>query len=255
MNGLSNKVAAVTGGAGGIGEATVRRLVTEGVKVGFCDTNHQRGQALCDELSAQGGFVLFEPADVSIESQAAGLITKTAVTFGRFDILVNNAAIRNYQDVTEATEESWDRILGVNLKGYVFCAKAAIPLMREHGSGVVVNVASVRSLVAGAKCVQYDTIKASILGLTRSIAHDHAVDNIRAVAVGPGPIFTPFHQQRAGSLGQTADQYQSEFGADTMLKRPGRPEEVANAIVFVASDEASFITGTCLYVDGGQTGM
>jgi NAD(P)-dependent dehydrogenase (short-subunit alcohol dehydrogenase family) len=255
MGRLGGKVAAITGGAGGIGEATVRRFLEEGARVGFCDVNESRGREVAAELEAGGAEVLFVPADVQDEAAAAGLIEQTTSRFGRLDVLVNNAAVRNYQDVTQASAESWDRMLGINLKGYAFCAKAAIPAMRVGGGGVVVNLASVRSLVAGPKCVQYDTTKAAILGLTRSMARDHAPDNVRVVAVGPGPIFTPFHANRAVELGQTEEAYKLEFGADTMMNRPGTPAEVANAIVFLASDEASFITGTCLFVDGGQTGL
>jgi NAD(P)-dependent dehydrogenase (short-subunit alcohol dehydrogenase family) len=255
MGRLGGKVAAITGGAGGIGEATVRRFLEEGARVGFCDVNESRGREVAAELEAGGAEVLFVPADVQDEAAAAGLIEQTTSRFGRLDVLVNNAAVRNYQDVTQASAESWDRMLGINLKGYAFCAKAAIPAMRVGGGGVVVNLASVRSLVAGPKCVQYDTTKAAILGLTRSMARDHAPDNVRVVAVGPGPMFTPFHANRAVELGQTEEAYKLEFGADTMMNRPGTPAEVANAIVFLASDEASFITGTCLFVDGGQTGL
>ena len=195
------------------------------------------------------------PADVSQEMDAARFIEETVSRFGRIDVLVNNAAIRNYVDVTEASAESWDRVLGVNLKGFAFCAKAAIAAMKNASGGVVVNLASVRSLVAGLKCVQYDTTKAAILGLTRSMARDHAADKVRVMAVGPGPIFTDFHEKRAEELGQTNDEYKNEFGTDTMLNRPGAPVEVANVILFVASDEASFMTGTCVFVDGGQTGL
>ncbi|MGH1359461.1 MAG: SDR family NAD(P)-dependent oxidoreductase [Burkholderiaceae bacterium] len=253
---LEGKIAVVTGGAGGIGEATVRRFVREGARVGFCDVNAERGKALADELNQQSeSSALFMAADVSREAELEALIQATAEQFGGLDILVNNAAIRNYQDVTEASTESWNQILGTNLMGFVFGARAGIALMRERGGGVVVNLASVRSVTAGSKCVQYDTSKAAIMGLTRSMARDHADDNVRVVAVGPGPIFTPFHERRAGDLGQSADQYVTEFGADTMMNRPGTAEEVANAILFLASDEASFITGTCLFVDGGQTAL
>ncbi|MCP5150641.1 MAG: SDR family oxidoreductase [Ectothiorhodospiraceae bacterium] len=249
---LEGKVAAVTGGAGGIGGATVARLVEEGARVAFCDWDAERGEKLAAEL---GDAVRFVAADVQHEDQAAGLVRTAVEQFGRLDVLVNNAGVRNYQDVTEASAESWQRILGVNLMGYAFCAKAAIPAMRANGGGVIVNIASVRSLVAGSRTVQYDTTKAAILGLTRSMARDHAADGIRVVAVGPGPIFTHFHAQRARELGQTEDQYRAAFGADTMMNRPGTPREVADAVLFLASDEASFITGTCLFVDGGQTGL
>ena len=252
MDRFTNKVAAVTGGAGCIGEATVRRLVTEGARVVFCDVDAARGEALAAEV---GDAVAFVRADVQHEAEAAAFVGEAEARFGRLDVLVNNAAVRAFQDVTEASAESWDRIIGINLKGYAFCAKAAILAMRRSGGGVVVNVASVRSLVAGRRNVQYDTIKAGILGLTRSAARDHAADDVRVVAVGPGPIFTPFHANRARELGQSEAEYRAVFGADTMLDRPGEPEEVAAAIAFLASDEASFITGTCLFVDGGQTGL
>ncbi len=253
---LANKTAVITGGAGGIGEATVRRFLNEGARVGFCDLDATRGQALADELNRQHeSNVFFMPADVSQDAPVQALVQETAERFGGPDILVNNAAIRNYQDVTEATTESWQHLLNTNLMSFVFGARAAIPRMREAGGGVVVNLASVRSVTAGSKCVQYDTSKAAIMGLTRSMARDHAADNVRVVAVGPGPIFTPFHQRRAEAIGQTEEQYIADFGADTMMNRPGTADEVANAILFLASDEASFITGTCLFVDGGQTGL
>jgi len=253
MGRLEGKVAAITGGAGGIGGATVRRFLEEGAKVAFCDTDADKGAAFEAELATDDAF--FTQVDVSSEADAARFIDETVSRFGRVDVLVNNAGIRNYMDVTEASAESWDRMLGVNLKGYVFCAKAAIGRMRESGGGVVVNVASVRSLIAGPKCVQYDTTKAAILGLTRGMARDHAADGVRVMAVGPGPIFTDFHARRADGLGQSEDQYKETFGADTMMNRPGTPVEVANAILFLASDEASFMTGTCIFVDGGQTSL
>ena len=253
MGRMQGKVAAITGGAGGIGGAAVRRFLEEGAKVAFCDTDAQKGAAFARELATEDAF--FKQTDVSNEAETAAFIAETVAKYGRLDVLVNNAGIRNYVDVTEASAESWDQVLGVNLKGYAFCAKAAITAMRENGGGAIVNIASVRSLVAGEKCVQYDTTKAAILGLTRSMARDHASDNVRVMALGPGPIFTDFHEGRATSLGKTHDEYQETFGADTMLKRPGTPKEVADVILFLASDEASFMTGTCVFVDGGQTGL
>ena len=253
MGRMDGKVIAITGGAGGIGAATVGRFLEEGARVAFCDLDTEKGTAFEKGLGDVEAF--FISADVSEEKDAQRFIEETVSRFGRIDVLVNNAAIRNYVDVTEASAESWDDVLGVNLLGFAFCAKAAITAMRSTGGGVVVNLASVRSLVAGPKCVQYDTTKAAILGLTRSMARDHAADNVRVMAVGPGPIFTDFHEKRAEELGQTHDEYKIEFGADTMLNRPAAPVEVANVILFVASDEASFMTGTCVFVDGGQTGL
>ena len=141
------------------------------------------------------------------------------------------------------------------MKGYAFCAKAAIPAMRRVGGGSMVNVASIRAVVAGGNMVQYDTTKAAVTGLTRGLAMDHAPEGVRVNAVCPGPIFTPFHERRALAAGQTLEAFREGFGRDTMLQRPGTPQEVAACILFLASDEASFVTGTCLFVDGGQTAM
>jgi len=253
MERMNVKVAAITGGGGGIGAATVRRFLEEGAKVAFCDRDVEKGNDFERELD--NADAMFKPADVSRETEASHFIEDTVSRFGCIDVLVNNAAVRNYVDVTEASPESWDHVLGVNLKGFAYCAKAAILAMKKSGGGVVVNLASVRSLVAGPKCVQYDTTKAAILGLTRSMARDHAPDNVRVMAIGPGPIFTDFHESRAKELGQADDECKETFASETMLNRPGAPTEVANAIRFVASDEASFMTGTCVFADGGQTGF
>ena len=255
MGRLSGQVAAVTGGAAGIGEATVRLFLEEGATVAFADRDESRGQRVAAELAANGGKVLFVPAQMQREADAATFIQRTVERFGTLDILVNNAGIRLYQTVVEASEESWDTILGVNLKGYAFCAKAAIPVMRRAGGGSIVNVASIRSFVAGGNTVQYDTTKAAVAGLTRGMALDHAVDNIRVNAVCPGPIFTSFHAGRAAASGQSLEAFQAEFGKHTMLKRPGTPREIASCILFLASPEASFVTAACLVVDGGQTAL
>jgi len=252
MERLSGKVAAVTGGASGIGEATVRRFVAEGAKVAFADRDVDSGKRVAAEIGASAFFM---EAHVEREGEAAGFVRQAADRFGRLDILVNNAGIRKYHTVVDATVESWDEILGVNLKGYAFCAKAAIPLMHRGGGGSIVNVASVRSVTSVGKTTQYDTTKAAIAGLTRGMAVDHAPDGIRVNAVCPGPIFTPFHERRTREMGRTLEQYREDAAKSTILKRPGTPEEVAACILFLASDDASFVTGTLLFVDGGLTAM
>jgi NAD(P)-dependent dehydrogenase (short-subunit alcohol dehydrogenase family) len=248
-------VAAITGGASGIGEATARLLAEEGAHVAIADLDTERGPRVAEELLAEGSRALFVETHTEREAEGVLFIERAREHFGRLDVLVNNAGMRLYQTVVEATAESWDAILGVNLKGYAFCAKAAIPEMRRSGGGSIVNVASIRAVVAGGNMAQYDTTKAAVAGLTRAMALDHAAEGIRVNAVCPGPIFTRFHQRRAEAAGKTFEEFKSEFGRGTMLKRPGTPREVAACILFLASDEASYVTGTCLFVDGGQTSL
>ena len=194
---LSGKVAAVTGGASGIGEAAVRLFVEEGAAVAFCDRDGKRGDAIASELRNAGARVLFvQVSSTGIEAECARFVAETVAEFGSLSILVNNAAVRSYLKVTEATEDSWDEIWSVNVKGYAFCSKAAIPTMASTGGGSIVNVASHRALVAGPKTVQYDTTKAAVAGLTRSMARDHAEDGVRVNSVAPGPTMTRFHELR-----------------------------------------------------------
>ena len=252
---LDGKVTAVTGGASGIGEATARLFAEEGAQVAIADVDVARGRQVADEIRARGGRALFLETHTEREAECVAFIEAAAGALGRLDVLVNNAGMRLYQTVVEASAESWDAILGVNVKGYAFCAKAAIPAMRRGGGGSIVNVASIRSVVAGGNMVQYDTTKAAVAGLTRAMALDHAADGIRVNAVCPGPIFTRFHERRATTAGKTFEEFRAEFGRGTMLKRPGTPAEVAACILFLASDDSSYVTGTSLYVDGGQTAL
>lgn len=255
MGRLDGKVVAVTGGASGIGEATVRLMVEEGARVAFADRDVERGKALEEGIKKGGGDVLFVSADLQHEADAVAFIERAVEHFGQLNALVNNAAIRLYQPVTEASEESWDAILGVNLKAYAFCAKAAILMMRQAGGGSIVNVASNNAVIAGHNTVQYDTTKAAVTGLTRGLARAHAEDGIRVNTLCPGPTSTPWHQKRADDAGREQDEFMEEFGRFTMLKRTAVPREIAACVVFLASDEASFVTGSCLFADGGESAM
>jgi NAD(P)-dependent dehydrogenase (short-subunit alcohol dehydrogenase family) len=255
MGRLEGKVAAITGGASGIGEATARRFAAEGAAVALADIDAERGRTVAREIEGAGGRALFVETHAGREADAVRFVRAARERWGRLDALVNNAGMRLYQTVVDASEESWDAILAVNVKGYAFCAKAAIPLMRETGGGSIVNVASIRSVVAGGNMVQYDTTKAAVAGLTRAMALDHAAEGIRVNAVCPGPIFTRFHERRAADAGKSAEEFRTEFGRGTMLKRPGTPAEVAACILFLASDDASYVTGASLFVDGGHVSI
>ena len=253
MRRFEGKVTAVTGGASGIGEATARRCGAEGAQVTIADRDAERGEWLAADLQRQGIEALFVLSQIEKEEAAAAFVQRTVARFGRLDVLVNNAGIRLYQTVVEASAESWETILAINVKSYAFCAKAAIPAMRQTGGGSIVNVASIRAVTAGGNMTQYDTSKAAVAGLTRGLAMDHAMEGIRVNAVCPGPTFTRFHENRAQEAGKTPDEFKKTFARGVMLQRPGTPEEVAACILFLASDDASFVTGTCLFVDGGST--
>ena len=253
MSRLNGKVAAITGGASGIGEATVRLFVEEGARVAFADRDGDRGAAIAKEINGTGGDAFFVQAHMEREAEATAFVQSAVDRFGQLNILVNNVAMRLYQTVVEASEESWDTILAVNVKSYAFCAKAAIPFLCTAGGGSIVNIASNNSIIAGINTVQYDTTKSAVAGLTRGMARAHAGDGIRANAVCPGPTYTPFHQQRAAAAGKSDEAFKEEFGRPLMLKRPAVPREIAACVLFLASDDASFVTGSCLVADGGQS--
>src|ERR1700694_4421214 len=187
MGRLDGKVAAVTGGASGIGEAPVRRSLAEGASVAFCDRDGERGQRVAAELETAAAKVTFTQADVGTEAACLAFVNGAAQKFGRLDILINNAGIRKYEKVDEANAASWNEILNVNLMSYAFCAKAAVPLMRRNKGGAIVKVASVRSVVAGGGHLQYDTTTAAIACLTRALAGGPLPEGILWTAAGLGP--------------------------------------------------------------------
>jgi len=256
MGRLDGKIATVTGGASGIGEATVRRFVAEGASVAFCDRDGERGQRVAAELEAAGAKVAFTHADVGTEAACLAFINGAAQKFGRLDILVNNAGIRKYEKIDEASAASWNEILSVNLLSYVACAKAAVPLMRRNAGGAIVNVASVQGFACQQNVAAYATTKGAIHTLTRSLALDYAAAGIRVNSVSPGSIRTPILEKAArGDSGSDADVEEAykRFGAAHPLGRIGEPEEVAELIAFLCSSKAGFCTGADYRIDGGLT--
>ncbi len=247
---LGDKIAIITGGKSGIGYATALRFAAEGAKVVVADVRD--GAQEVAALSAEGGEALFVQADVSSESQVNDLIEKTVAAYGRVDVLVNNAGIELAKTVPDTTEADWDRLMGVNLKGVFLCCKAAIPVMQRYGGGVIVNVASELGLVGGSEIAAYSASKGGVVQLTKAMAIDHAGDQIRVNCVCPGPVATPLLEGiiRASS---NPDEERRQIVERTVLRRLARPEEIANVILFLASDEASYMTGSVVVVDGGWT--
>ncbi|MHB1936724.1 MAG: SDR family NAD(P)-dependent oxidoreductase [Acidobacteriaceae bacterium] len=247
---MEGKVAVVTGGAAGIGQATAKKLCELGARVAILDLNAQAGQLTAEALEKSGHTASFYPCDVTIESEVKAAMGAAVARYGALHILVSNAGIQRYGDVVTTTSALWDETLNVHVKGCFHATKYAIPAMLASGGGAIVVVASVQSFTAINNSVAYVAAKHALMGITRSIALDFASRNIRANCICPGAIDTPMLRDTAENTGSPEKMLES-IGRMHALGRIGRPEEVANAIAFLASDDASFITGTSLIVDGG----
>ncbi len=253
---FTDKVVVVTGGASGIGRAVCELVAAEGAAVVVAD----RDQALAEERAAallELGAPRSVPVrvDVSVEADIEALASLCRKEFGRVDALINNAAARLWGPVTEATLESWHLITAANLISVGLTCKHLIPLMPDGGS--IVNVSSANGIVGRKGMAQYDATKAGVLGLTRSMACDHAEAGIRVNAVLPGPTLTDFHKNRAREEGREIDPAvtRPHAGGPGILRRQGLPIEIAKPIVFLASDDASYMTGTMLSPDGGLSAL
>ncbi len=243
---FENKVAVVTGGASGIGAATVKRLAAEGASVMLADLNDGPGQALVDTLPA--GKASYRHVDVAVQEEVEGLIEATVAEFGGLDILVNNAGIGSLAETPDLTPEDWHKVIAVDLHSIYYACRVAIPEMRKRGGGAIVNTASISGLFGDYGFSVYNAAKGAVINYTKSMAIDHGKDNIRINAICPGLIKTGLTEE--GLLaGPVADHWQ----AGIPIGRYGTPEEMANVICFLASDEASFMTGSIVVADGGQT--
>jgi len=249
---LANKVAVVTGAASGIGRATALRFAQEGAKVALLDRDSGRGGDVLRQIQELGHEAIFLPADIAVEAMVREAIESTEAQFGTLNILVNNAAAFVFGSY-DVDQSDWERVLSVNVMGTALCSKHAIPAMTRAGGGSIVNLTSISGFIAQERSLPYNTSKAALLGLNRCLAMDLAPHRIRVNAVAPGCIDTPQLRADIAKAGMTFEQGLALEGPMHLLNRYGTAEEVANAILFLASDEASFITGTCLMVDGGYT--
>ncbi len=243
---LAGKVALVSGGAKGIGAAIVRRFAREGAHVGLGDVDQPAGEALAKELTDAGASVTFLQLDVTHAADWAAAVATLTDIHGGLDILVNNAGIYSRNPIEDIPEEEWDLVMAVNAKGPYLGAKAAIPAMRARGGGAIVNISSTAGIRA-AVASHYGASKGAVRLMTKSIAVRYARDGIRCNSVHPGPVETAM-----GYAAVPDDVRADRFGRIPM-GRFASPDEIANVVLFLASDESSFVTGTELIVDGGAT--
>ena len=247
---LSGKVALITGGGSGIGRATAFLFAQEGTAVSVVDLDGERASTVAQAITQAGGVAIATAGDVSQAEDCRQAVRRTKEGLGGLDILVNNAGIIRRADVLGITEEEWDRVMAVNVKSVFLLSKYAIPVMVEAGGGVVVNTASGWGLVGGRDAVAYCASKGAVVNMTRAMALDHGEQNIRVNCICPGDTDTPMLRGEAQQLGSPVERFLQD-AADRPLRRLGRPEEIAQAILFLASDAASFVTGSTLVVDGG----
>ncbi len=254
---LSGKVALITGGGGGIGTATARQFCAEGAAVMLVDADADALASTAAEiarLQPQARVGIFQ-ADVADDQQAVAAVTATIGDYGQLDILVNNAAMRNYSALADVTPQEWQAMVAVNLIGTSNYCKAALPELRRSGKGAIVNVSSCYAETGRKGMGIYDTTKAGMLAMTRTLAFEEADYGVRANAVCPGSTLTDFHIGRAKASGKSVDLLKTQRQNTSLLARWADPQEIAWPILWLASDEASFITGTTLMVDGGLSIM
>src|SRR3982074_599070 len=249
---LKDQVALITGGTSGIGEATAVVVSKEGAKIAITGRNQDRGAALVQQIKQQSRDALFIKADVSLAADCRRAVDETVHAFGRLDILFNNAGVFYPQTAVECSEKEWDEQINVNLKGTFLMSKFALPSMIAQGQGVIINNSSGWGLVGGDHAVAYCASKGGVVLMTKAMAIDHGRQGVRVNCICPGDVETPMLPADAKMRGLSWDKYLADCN-NRPMGRIGSPDEIAKAVLFLASDDSSFMTGAALVVDGGGT--
>jgi NAD(P)-dependent dehydrogenase (short-subunit alcohol dehydrogenase family) len=247
---LAGKSAIVTGGAGGIGRATAKAFAAEGARVAVLDLNAVGAESVAAEITAAGGTAIALGVDVSAEPAVIEAVARVVAEFGGVDVLFNNAGIARRTTAVETAVEDWDLSFAVNVRSIFLMSKHCIPHMERAGGGAIVNTGSGWGLKGGGRALPYCATKGAVVNMTRAMAIDHGPANIRVNSINPGDTDTGMLREEAKQIGWSEADFLAD-AADRPLRRMGKPEEIAAAVVFLASDEASFVTGAALVVDGG----
>lgn len=247
---LKDKTAIITGGGSGIGRATALAMASEGAAVAIFDVNAEAAEAVAAEAAALGVRSVGLAVNVAVEAEVEAGVARAQDELGNIDVLFNNAGIIRRANVLETTTEEWDRVMAVNVRGVFLLCKYVVPIMQSNGGGSIINTGSGWGLKGGGDAISYCASKAAVVNMTRALAIDHGRDNIRVNSVNPGDTNTPMLREEARQLSQEEQDFLAEAD-DRPLRRMGTPEEIAEAVLWLASDASSYVTGSALVVDGG----
>ncbi|MEC7838094.1 MAG: SDR family oxidoreductase [Chloroflexota bacterium] len=250
---LKNKNAVITGSANGIGKAIAELFAKEGANIVVADIEDKAGLKTVENINNEGGNATYIKVDTSDMNSVQNMVENSIKELGDINILVNNAATFVFGKIEDITKSDWDKVLGVNVIGYANCVNQSLESLKKNKDSSVINIASVSSFIAQPEFVPYNTSKGAVIQLSKCLAMDLAKYNIRVNSICPGSIRTRATDQHIESLGLDPNKAYEDFGNDALLKRIGKPEEIAYGALFLASNEASYVTGTELVIDGGAT--